>query len=412
MSVEVVRLGEVLTGIEAGKSIQTLEREARETEPGVLKVSAVSWGAFDPTAAKAVSDTYQPPETYKVRRGDLLFSRANTVELTGAVAIADNDYPNRFLSDKLLRLVIDADRVVPEYLLFALRSPAARKHIESNAGGASNSMRNISQAAMQNIPFLLPDIEQQRVVARQLSTAFEDVFAATAGCKRQMELAGRLQSRLLLQDIPVLPVSVAPRSSENYRDWNWHRLTDLAYLESGHTPSRRHPEWWGGDVPWLALPDIRKLHGKYAFETTENTNHAGLANSSARMLPVGTVCVSRTASIGFVTILGKPMASSQDFCNWICAPEKLDPEFLMYAFMASQDYLRELGSGAVHKTIYMPAIQSFQVCAPHIDEQRRIVRALRDRLATVEALTTGLKARIADIERLPQRLLTATFGQT
>lgn len=94
-------------------------------------------------------------------------------------------------------------------------------------------------------------------------------------------------------------------------DWRWQRLTDLARLESGHTPSRRHPEWWGGHVPWLALPDIRKLHGKYAYETTENTNDAGLANSSARLLPPCTVCLSRTASVGFVTILGKPMATSQ-----------------------------------------------------------------------------------------------------
>ena len=128
-------------------------------------------------------------------------------------------------------------------------------------------------------------------------------------------------------------------------------------------------------------------------------------------LPPSTVCVSRTASIGFVTILGKPMATSQDFCDWICDPEKLDPEFLMYAFMASQDYLRELGSGAVHKTIYMPTIKSFHVCAPDITEQQRIARTLRERLAAAEALNDGLKDRLAEIDRLPPRLLAAAFGQ-
>jgi type I restriction enzyme S subunit len=128
--------------------------------------------------------------------------------------------------------------------------------------------------------------------------------------------------------------------------------------ESGHTPSRRHPEWRGGDVPWLALPDIRKLHGKVGYETAETTNALGLANSSARLLPVNTVCVSRTASIGFVTLLGKPMATSQDFCNWICDRDKLDPEFLMYAFMASHEHLRELGSGAVHNDRIVPRLRA------------------------------------------------------
>lgn len=195
------------------------------------------------------------------------------------------------------------------------------------------------------------------------------------------------------------------------RGWEVCQLNELARLESGHTPSRRHPEWWGGAVPWLALPDIRKLHGKLAHQTIETVNDAGLANSSARLLPVGTVCVSRTASIGFVTMLGRPMATSQDFCNWVCDRDRLDPAFLMYAFMASQDSLRELGSGAVHKTIYMPTIRSFHVAAPDISEQRRIARTLRDQLVAAEALQTRLAERQAEIERLPQRILAAAFGE-
>ena len=83
----------------------------------------------------------------------------------------------------------------------------------------------------------------------------------------------------------------------------------------------------------------------------------------------------------------------------------------MYAFMASKENLSELGSGAVHKTIYMPTIKSFQVCAPGIEEQRRIARVLRDRLAAAEALTKHLRERQAEIQRLPQRLLAAAFEQ-
>jgi len=162
-------------------------------------------------------------------------------------------------------------------------------------------------------------------------------------------------------------------------------------------------------VPWLALPDIRKLHGKVAHVTTENTNAAGLANSSARLLPVGTVCVSRTASVGYVTQLGRPMATSQDFCNWVCDPDRLDPDFLMYAFMASQKALQDLGSGAVHKSIYMPTIQSFHVCAPDLDEQRRIARTLRDRLSAAHSLIDKIEEQLADAAALPNRMLTAAF---
>ena len=403
-----VVLGDIVRSVQTGRSPKTLERKAATDEPGILKVSAVSWGAFDPTAAKAIELSYSPPETHRVRRGDLLFSRANgTLELTGAVAIAERDYLQRYLSDKLLRLVLNTEKVLPEYMLFALRSPGARHHIERSASGTS-SMRNISQAAMLDIPIVLPDIETQRRLSRRLACMLTAAGVAKSHCQEQIELAKRL-TRRVLQEFPQIPVASSPTGAPAETS-SWLRLIDLARLESGHTPSRRRPDWWGGLVPWLALPDIRKLHGKLAHETTEMINDAGLANSSARLLPVGTVCVSRTASIGFVTMLGRPMATSQDFCNWVCDADRLDPEFLMYAFMASQDYLRELGSGAVHKTIYMPTIESFHVCAPPINEQRRIARTLREQLAAAEALQTRLAERQAEIEPLPQRILAAAFG--
>jgi hypothetical protein len=128
-----------------------------------------------------------------------------------------------------------------------------------------------------------------------------------------------------------VPISAgAPRRSAPPR-WNWHLLTRLARLESGHTPSRNHPEWWGGDIPWISLPDIRELDGRTTQQTRERTNQLGVANSAARVLPVGTVVMSRTASIGYVTIMARPMATSQDFVNWVCGPE-LVPEFLAYLF--------------------------------------------------------------------------------
>lgn len=82
----------------------------------------------------------------------------------------------------------------------------------------------------------------------------------------------------------------------------------------------------------------------------------------------------------------------------------------MYAFMASHDYLRELGSGSVLKTIYMPTIQSFHLCAPDLPEQRRIARRLRERLGEAETLRRRLNERLAEIGQLPQRILASAFG--
>ena len=164
MSEQVTTLGDVLLGIEAGKSFQTSDVLAKEDELGVLKVSAVTWSAFKPEEAKAVSG-YTPETHHRVRRDDLLISRANTRELVGAVVLVEDDYPNRLLSDKTLRLITDRTKADKPYLLYALRSAEARAHIEHFATGTSDSMRNIAQGVITSIPITLPDLDTQRRIA-------------------------------------------------------------------------------------------------------------------------------------------------------------------------------------------------------------------------------------------------------
>ncbi|WP_424948959.1 restriction endonuclease subunit S [Comamonas aquatica] len=86
--------------------------------------------------------------------------------------------------------------------------------------------------------------------------------------------------------------------------WTWTLLTDVARLETGHTPSRKHPEYWGGNVPWIGIRDATGNHGQEIFETAQYTNELGIRNSSARILPPKTVCLSRTASVGYVVVMG------------------------------------------------------------------------------------------------------------
>ena len=207
----------------------------------------------------------------------------------------------------------------------------------------------------------------------------------------------------------LYPVALPTNLLKPRTGWKWSKLNKITRLESGHTPSRLRDDWWGGDVSWLSLTEIRKLDGQWVEETQIRTNDEGIANSSARILPKGTVCFSRTASVGFVSIMAKPMATSQDFANWVCGDD-LDPEFLMYALIGSRKELRSMATGATHKTIYMPALKSLQICHPCIDEQKQIVIRLKAQLAEVEKARKTAEAQLREINLLPQKILSQAFG--
>tara|TARA_R110002167_G_scaffold77944_8_gene216083 strand:- start:9708 stop:11945 length:2238 start_codon:yes stop_codon:yes gene_type:complete len=183
-------------------------------------------------------------------------------------------------------------------------------------------------------------------------------------------------------------VSVGDADMPTPPGWQWCLLTDIARLETGHTPSRNHDEYWNGGIPWIGIKDARRHHGGVIQETIQHVSQLGLDNSAARLLPAGTVCLSRTASIGYALMMGQEMATSQDFVNWVCS-QALVPKYLMYALIAEGDGLRDFGKGTTHTTIYFPEVKAFHVCVPPRKEQIRIVTKIEECFSDLDA---GVKA--------------------
>lgn len=161
-------------------------------------------------------------------------------------------------------------------------------------------------------------------------------------------------------------------------------------------------------MPWIGIRDAGKSHGKVIYETIQTITREGLANSSARILPKDTVCLSRTASVGYVTIMGLPMATSQDFATWSCT-EALDPFYLMYALMAEGDNIREFGRGTTHTTIYFPEIRAFNICLAPLAEQKEIVRRIESAFRWIDRISLEVSRANKLIGQLDRTLLSLAF---
>lgn len=188
-------LGDLLRGIEAGKNMRCEERPPHEGELGIVKVSAVTWGSFDSKQSKTLPPDYKPPEKARIRSGDLLISRANTLELVGAVVLVDKEPDGLFLSDKILRLVIDDD--MKKWVLWYLRSSFGREQIERLATGNQLSMRNISQDALRRIRLPFPSAETRRRAIEQVESTFARAGRLEVEADRARALLGRLEAAIL-----------------------------------------------------------------------------------------------------------------------------------------------------------------------------------------------------------------------
>lgn len=155
--------------------------------------------------------------------------------------------------------------------------------------------------------------------------------------------------------------------------WTAPKITYVARLGSGHTPSRSRPDWWVDcDVPWITTGEVAALRDDNVediIETREKLSRLGIENSSAEIHPAGTVVLSRTASAGYSGVMATDMCTSQDFVTWTCTP-RLDPYWLLWCLRAMRsDLLGRLAMGSTFKTIYVPDIQTLRIPLPPLAEQ-------------------------------------------
>jgi type I restriction enzyme S subunit len=153
------KVSDFVAKFESGKNIQAGSENGSAYR--ILKVSAATSGVYREAESKPAPDGYNPPASHIVRAGDMLFSRANTVELVGATAIVERTDGKTLLPDKLWRFVW-AEPVDPAYMHALFQTTQVRRELGKLSSGTSASMRNISQAKLLGLPLPVAPYNKQQ----------------------------------------------------------------------------------------------------------------------------------------------------------------------------------------------------------------------------------------------------------
>jgi type I restriction enzyme, S subunit len=206
---DVAKIKHLTSTFEQGWSPQCDARPAEGNEFGVLKVGCVNGGVFNPEENKALPPELEPQTQYKLKKWDLLVSRANTRDLVGSAAVVHSDFDKLILCDKLYRLRFRCS-INPELIAFYLSLHFVRQQIELGTSGASDSMQNISQSVIKDLVVLVPpELEANRLV-KEIKKRIKD-FGTTLE-KAELQIG-------LLQERRTALISAAVTGKIDVRDW-------------------------------------------------------------------------------------------------------------------------------------------------------------------------------------------------
>jgi type I restriction enzyme, S subunit len=192
---------------------------------------------------------------------------------------------------------------------------------------------------------------------------------------------------------------------------NWVRTTleEVADWGSGGTPSRTHPEYYGGEIPWIKTGEL----GQGTITTTAETiTELGLQNSSTKVFPKNSVAIAMYgATIGKTAILGIDAATNQACAVGIPIEGLLFSKYLYFYLLSQKENFIEAGQGAAQPNISQAVIKNWQTPLPPLKEQKRIADKLEELLSHATSSLESLKSASAEIKSFRQAVLaSATSG--
>lgn len=190
-------------------------------------------------------------------------------------------------------------------------------------------------------------------------------------------------------------------------EWNIDLLGNVFETTSGGTPSRSVKEYWGGSIPWITTSLV---NFGVITEADESITEEGMKNSSAKLLPKGTVLIAmygQGKTRGQSALLGIEAATNQA-CAAILPKKEVDPYFVFLSLAERYEILRGLSNAGGQENLSQGLIRGFPFSyPPDSEEQRRVTACLSSLDGLIAAQAAKIDALSAHKKGLMQQLFPA-----
>ena len=307
----------------------------------------------------------------------------------------------------LAKVIILYPEVVDDEFLYLYYYSHFYQDFCIKAGYGRSAQAGFNKSDLNELLFPLPPfIEQRRIVDR-----IESLFAKLDEAKEKAQaVVDSFETRkaAILHKAFTGELTKKWRKSANTR-WVYKKIKDCCKLGSGGTPSRKVPDFYKGDIPWIKTGEIE---WNDIYDTEEKITQSAIDNSSARCYKPGVVLVAMYGmgvTRGKASILRVQAATNQAVCVLEPQSALLYNRYLLYYFMRNYWDIREKAVGGNQLNLSLTIIKELNIEIPPIDEQVEIVQILDDLFAKEQQTKEAAEAALDQIDLMKKSILARAF---
>ena len=360
------------------------------------------FGNYILTEAKIIGRVQMPDkqlEGFKLKFGDVLFNRTSETFHEIAMAAVYMDYETATFGGFVIRGRPTTEDILPFYSVYAFQDTKFRNQVIKLGQGAVRA--NIGQKDLSKVTLFVPPLHEQKKIAQILST-WDKAITTT----EQLLANSQQQKKALMQQLLTGKKRLLDESGARFKnDWKPIPLKSMGKIVSGGTPDTSNKEFWDGGVKWLTPTDVTALKSRYVLNTKRTISELGVSNSSATMLPKGSLMVCTRATIGALAISTSDICTNQGFKNLV--PNKnFDVEFIYYLLSFFPNEMISKASGSTFLELSKKDFEKIELSCPTLDEQQKIATVLSVADKEIDTLKQKLSQLNQEKKALMQQLLT------
>ena len=317
-------------------------------------------------------------DKYILKPNDIVFAR--TGGSTGRNYFYDGSDGVFVYAGFLIKFSIDPEKVNPKYVKYYCRSKQYNDWVQSFNTGSTRG--NINAQIFGNMEIPLPERKQQDYLVSILEPIDEKI-------KNNKQVNDNLEQQAQSYFQELFVDNASP-------EWTTGTISDLGTVVGGSTPSKAKPEYYTeSGIAWITPKDLSINKSKFVSHGENDITELGLRNSSASLMPEGTVLFSSRAPIGYIAIAAGEVTTNQGFKSVVPKPEIGTP-FVYFFLKNTLPVIEGMASGSTFKEVSGSTMKNVSAvipdaetlakfsdfCAP-IFAQQRILEEQNQSLATL-----------------------------
>lgn len=336
-----------------------------------------------------------------VKKKDILISTVRPNQRH--YGLLKNEVNNLLVSTGFVVLTVKKDIVVADYLYRYLTQDFIVDYLQKIAEDSTSAYPSIKPSVIGDLEVELPPINEQKAIAKILSSLDDKIELNNRINKTLEEMAQTIFKRWFV-DFEFPDENGEPYKSSGGEmieselgmipiGWEVGSISDLGNIVGGATPSTKNIDYFTKKgIPWITPKDLSENKNKYISCGNIDITKKGYHSSSTKLLPKGSVLFSSRAPIGYISIAKNELTTNQGFKS-VIPKENIGSEYIYYFLKFYTGFIETRAVGSTFKEVSGSVMKAIPAIIPKIEVVSRfndVVNTFGKQMGKVEQQTQTL----------------------